>query len=109
MSSTGTVVRTVPAPQLTPKVHVIDPQGFNDAQEVGDRIKAGQPVIVNLQGLDRSLQRRLVDFCSGLTYALDGTMSKAADQVFLLTPSGISVSQEEKDRLRGRGLYHEEV
>jgi cell division inhibitor SepF len=104
---TGTVVRTVPAPQATPRVHVLDPKGFEDAQEVGDRVKAGQPVIVNLQGLERGLQRRLVDFCSGLTYALDGRMSKAADQVFLLTPSGIDVSQEEKDRLRGRGLYEE--
>jgi cell division inhibitor SepF len=106
-SHTGTVVRTVPAPQATPRVHVLDPKGFEDAQEVGDRVKAGQPVIVNLQGLERGLQRRLVDFCSGLTYALDGRMSKAADQVFLLTPSGIDVSQEEKDRLRGRGLYEE--
>ena len=107
VAQTGTVIRTVPPPQATPRVHVLDPKGFEDAQEVGDRVKAGQPVIVNLQGLERGLQRRLVDFCSGLTYALDGRMSKAADQVFLLTPAGIDVSQEEKDRLRGRGLYEE--
>jgi cell division inhibitor SepF len=106
-AASGTFIRTVPAPQVTPRVHVLDPKGFEDAQEVGDRVKVGQPVIVNLQGLERGLQRRLVDFCSGLTYALDGRMSKAADQVFLLTPSGIDVSQEEKDRLRGRGLYEE--
>ena len=81
------------------------PKGFNDAQEVGDRLKAGQPVILNLQGVDRDLQRRLIDFSSGLAYALSGTMSKAADQVFLLTPSNVEVSEEEKERLQARGLY----
>ncbi len=87
------------------RVHVMDPKGFNDAQEVGDRLKNGQPVILNLQGVDRDLQRRLIDFSSGLAYALNGTMSKAADQVFLLTPSNVEVSDEEKERLQARGLY----
>jgi len=87
------------------RVHVMEPRGFNDAQEVGDRLKAGQPVILNLQGVERDLQRRLIDFSSGLAYALNGTMSKAADQVFLLTPSNVEVSEEEKERLQARGLY----
>jgi cell division inhibitor SepF len=87
------------------RVHVMEPKGFNDAQEVGDRLKSGQPVILNLQGVERDLQRRLIDFSSGLAYALNGTMSKAADQVFLLTPSNVEVSEEEKERLQARGLY----
>ena len=94
-----------PIPMPATRVHVMDPTGFNDAQEVGDRLKAGQPVILNLQGVDRDLQRRLIDFSSGLAYALSGTMSKAADQVFLLTPSNVEVSDEEKERLQARGLY----
>jgi cell division inhibitor SepF len=98
-----TAVTAVPIPAA--RVHVMEPRGFNDAQEVGDRLKAGQPVILNLQGVDRDLQRRLIDFSSGLAYALSGTMSKAADQVFLLTPSNVEVSEEEKERLQARGLY----
>jgi len=94
-----------PIPMPATRVHVMEPRGFNDAQEVGDRLKAGQPVILNLQGVDRDLQRRLIDFSSGLAYALNGTMSKAADQVFLLTPSNVEVSEEEKERLQARGLY----
>jgi len=97
------VVTAVPMPAT--RVHVMEPQGFNDAQEVGDRLKAGQPVILNLQAVDRDLQRRLIDFSSGLAYALNGTMSKAAEQVFLLTPSNVEVSEEEKERLQARGLY----
>ena len=98
------VVRTI-GPTTAARVHVVEPQGFNDAQEVGDRLKADQPVIINLQGLSRDLQRRMIDFSSGLTYAVGGSMSRVADQVFLLTPSNVEVSQEEKERLQARGLY----
>jgi cell division inhibitor SepF len=98
------VVRTMPH-ATTARVHVVEPRGFNDAQEVGDRLKANQPVILNLQGLDRDLQRRLIDFSSGLAYAMGGSMSRVADQVFLLTPTNVEVSQEEKERLQARGLY----
>jgi cell division inhibitor SepF len=99
----ATTVKPIPMPAT--RVHVMEPKGFNDAQEVGDRLKSGQPVILNLQGVERDLQRRLIDFSSGLAYALNGTMSKAADQVFLLTPSNVEVSEEEKERLQARGLY----
>ncbi|HEX4775731.1 MAG TPA: cell division protein SepF, partial [Acidimicrobiia bacterium] len=99
----ASAVRPIPMPAT--RVHVMDPKGFNDAQEVGDWLKNGQPVILNLQGVDRDLQRRLIDFSSGLAYAVGGTMSRVADQVFLLTPADVEVSQEEKERLQAKGLY----
>ena len=100
---TKPIIRPVAASSA--RVHVVEPRGFNDAQEVGDRLKAGQPVIINLQGIDNDLKRRLIDFSSGLTYAISGTMSRVSDQVFLLTPSNTEVSDEEKERLQARGLY----
>ena len=99
----ASVVRAMPTNSA--RVHVVEPQGFNDAQEVGDRLKASQPVILNLQGVSRELQRRLIDFSSGLAYAVGGSMSRVAEQVFLLTPSNVEVSPEEKERLQARGLY----
>jgi cell division inhibitor SepF len=98
------VVRTS-GPTTASRVHVVDPESFNDVQEVGDRLKANQPVILNLQGVARELRRRLVDFSSGLTYAVGGQMARVADQVYLLTPSNVEVSPEEKERLQARGLY----
>ena len=98
------VVRPI-TPMHGAKVHVVAPARFADAQEIGDRFKNGQPVIVNLQSNDRELSRRMIDFCSGITYALSGSMDKVADQVFLLTPSNVEVSAEEKRRLQERGLY----
>ncbi|MGH9165236.1 MAG: cell division protein SepF [Acidimicrobiales bacterium] len=98
------VVRPI-TPTQSAKVHVVAPTRFSDAQEIGDRVKASQPVIVNLQAADRELSRRMIDFCSGATYVLGGSMDKVADQVFLLTPSNVEVSAEEKRRLQERGLY----
>jgi cell division inhibitor SepF len=99
-----TIVRPI-APDKAPRVHVVAPARFADAQEIGDRLKDDQPVIVNLQVVDRDLARRMIDFCSGLAYALSGSMEKVADQVFLLTPSDVEVSPEERRRLQERGLF----
>jgi cell division inhibitor SepF len=97
------VVRAVPT--TAGKVHVVEPRGFNDAQEVGDRVKANQAVILNLQSSPKDLRRRLIDFSSGLAYAMGGSMSRVADAVFLITPLNVQLSEEEKDRLEARGLY----
>lgn len=99
------VVRAIPNPSQAVKVHVVAPMRFSDAQEVGDRFKSGQPVIVNLQTGDAQLSRRMIDFCSGVTYALSGSMDKVAEQVFLLTPTNVEVPAEEKRRLQEKGLF----
>ena len=87
------------------KVHLVVPRSFNDAQQIADRFKQGIPVIVNLQGTDADLSKRLIDFASGLTYALDGSMQRVADKVFLLTPRNVEVSAEERARLLERGGF----
>jgi cell division inhibitor SepF len=94
---------STPAP-ATARVHVVAPSRFGDAKEIADRLKDNQPVIVNLQMAERDLQRRMIDFCSGVTYALSGEMEKVADQVFLLAPTNVKVSDEERLRLAERGF-----
>jgi len=91
-------------PATTARVHVVAPSRFGDAKEIADRLKDSRPVIVNLQNAERDLQRRMIDFCSGVTYALSGEMEKVADQVFLLAPSNVKVSDEERQRLADRGF-----
>lgn len=104
-AQTRAIVRPL-VPTRSAKVHVVIPSRFADAQEIGDLIKQSSPVIVNLQASERDLARRMIDFCSGLTYALGGSMEKVAEQVFLLTPSNVEVSAEERMRLQERGLFH---
>jgi cell division inhibitor SepF len=87
-----------PRPRPSARVHVVTPVSFADAQEIADCCREDQPVIVNLQGADGELTRRLIDFCSGVAYGLDGSMEKIAHQVLLLTPADIEVSADERDR-----------
>jgi cell division inhibitor SepF len=96
------VVRTL-VPPAPSKPHVVGPSSFDDAQEIADRFKGGAPVILNLQGVTRDLSRRLIDFASGLCYGLDGQMERVANQVYLLTPTDVEVSAEERRRLQERG------
>jgi cell division inhibitor SepF len=65
----------------------VRPRRFDQAQEVADKFKEGQPVIMNLEGSDREVARRLIDFASGLCYGLDGSMEKVANGVYLLKPT----------------------
>ena len=85
------------------KPHLVVPTSFNQAQEVADKFRGSQPVIMNLQAADRDLARRLIDFASGLCYGLNGQMEKVANQVYLLTPTNVEVSVEERRRLHERG------
>ena len=87
------------------RVHLVVPRSFNDAQQIADKFKEGTPVILNLQGSDSDLSKRLIDFGSGLTYALDGGMQRVADKVFLLTPRNVEVSAEERARMLERGGF----
>ncbi len=87
-----------PLPSATARPHLVTPTSFNDAQEVGDRFKRRDPVVINLQGLDRDLARRLLDFASGVTYALGGRVERIASHVYLLTPVDVEVSAEDRER-----------
>jgi cell division inhibitor SepF len=85
----SSVVRPI-TPVQSSKPHTVTPKSFQDAQEIADRLKAGVPVIVNLQAADRDLMRRIIDFSSGLTYGIGGEMERTADRVYLLTPTARS-------------------
>jgi len=89
------------------QVHLVIPRNFNDAQQVADQFKRSVPVILNLQTTDHELSKRMIDFCSGLTYSLDGGMQRVAEKIFLLTPRNVEVSAEEKARLLDKGFFNQ--
>jgi cell division inhibitor SepF len=113
-SSRTAVMRPTPPPRLrgvesvsggAARVHLVIPRSFNDAQQIADKFKESIPVILNLQGADQELAKRLIDFASGLTYALNGGMQRVADKVFLLTPRNVEVSAQERARLLESGGF----
>jgi len=99
-----TRVAALPGPASV-RVHLVIPRSFNDAQQIADKFKDAIPVILNLQSSDQDLSKRLIDFASGLTYALDGGMQRVADKVFLLTPRNVEVSAEQRAQLLERGGF----
>jgi cell division inhibitor SepF len=104
------VVRTIAAPRptaATGAIHKSEPKRFNEAREVADRFKEGTAVIMNLQSTEDATARRLVDFASGLVYGLDGKIELIANRVYLLTPSNVEVSAEERERIAGGAFYNQ--
>jgi cell division inhibitor SepF len=101
-----TALRSV-EPRSESRVHLVQPHSFNDAQEIGDCFRDGVPVIINLVGADPDLVRRLIDFASGLTYALDGSLQKIAEKVFVLTPQNVEFSAEERAAMVEKGFFNQ--
>lgn len=89
------------------QVHLVIPKSFNDAQQIADKFKDGVPVVLNLQSSETELAKRLIDFASGLTYALDGGMQRVADKVFMLTPRNVDLSAEERAQLIEKGFFNQ--
>ena len=95
---------------IAPRVnlHVVEPRTFNDAKEIGDKLKVNSAVIMNLQHADANLAKRLVDFASGLTYMASGTLKKVGERIFLLTPPNVEVSAEEaREMMSDRGFFNQ--
>jgi cell division inhibitor SepF len=102
----GNVEQLVPRPAPSAdECEIIEARSFTDAQFLADHIREGRPVVLDLRGTEPAMVRRLVDFSTGLTYALDGRMAKIAQGVILVTPHGTSLSTDEQARLADLGLY----
>jgi cell division inhibitor SepF len=98
-SATAAVRRSEPESQI------IVARNFSDAQTLADAIRSGRSVVLDLRSTEPEMVRRIVDFASGLTYALDGKMAKTAQGVILVSPSGVTIGIAEQERLAALGLY----
>ena len=86
---------------------LVAPQSFAEAQQIADRFRHDTPVIVDLQGCEAALAKRLVDFCSGLTYALDGSLQIIDRGILVLAPRTVELSGEATVGLRAKGFYNQ--
>jgi FtsZ-interacting cell division protein YlmF len=85
---------------------VVTPDGFEAAQAIADRLRAGAPVLVDLRAADRELAGRLSDFCSGLAYAVEGSLQPVGRELLLLAPSHVDISGDVASAVRERGFYN---
>ena len=87
------------------KVVVAEPRNFEEVQGLADNLKNRRPVVVNLEKADAELAKRVVDFISGATYALNGSLQKVGSGIFLIVPSNMDISSELGDEIKERGLF----
>ncbi|MDQ7843222.1 MAG: cell division protein SepF [Armatimonadota bacterium] len=76
------------------EIVVLQPRTFDDARDGADYLKMRRPIVVNLQGTPPDLARRIVDFTSGVTYALDGHLLRVGEQIFLFTPAHVAITAD---------------
>lgn len=86
------------------KVVVMEPNSFEDAQNIADQLKSRRPVIVNLENAEKTLAKRIVDFISGTAYALSGNMQKVGNGIFLFVPNNVDISGEMHDSIKDKGF-----
>lgn len=67
---------------------------FDDMQRAADRLKRGEPQIINLESTPPDMAERLIDFLNGVTYALDGCVEKVAEGAYLFTPANIAIRSD---------------
>lgn len=101
----GDVTRLRPVPKPSSRVHIFEPSIYNDVQQIGDKIKANIPVVVNLKYSKPDVSKRIIDFFSGLIYGLNGNIQKVGEKIFIITPENMIISESDKRKLREKGLY----
>lgn len=82
-------------------VVVIEPQTFDDAQQVAVNLQKKKPVVLNFEKTEKSVANRIIDFISGTTYALNGDIKKISNNVILCAPSNVNVSYSEEEHRLG--------
>lgn len=87
------------------KVVVLQPDNFEEAKDIADTLKQKNPVVINLEGVDKDVARRIIDFLSGAIYSLDGNIQKVSNGIFLATPYNVGIMGDFKDELRSKGVF----
>lgn len=89
------------------RIETVTPRTYNDARTVGEHFRCGVPVIMSLSEIDDNDAKRLVDFAAGLVFAVHGTLNRVTAKVFLLSPSTVTVTDEDKQRIAAGGFYNQ--
>ena len=97
----GQVVNTANKVQLV----LVRPESFNDAPTIAANMRAKKAVVLNLEGVEKNLARRIVDFLSGCAYALDGRIKKVATSTYIITPYNVDVMGDLLDELENNGMF----
>jgi cell division inhibitor SepF len=92
--------------QRSLEIVVLEPGQYEEAQTAADYLKTHRPIVLNLRNVHKDLGRRVVDFLSGVAYALDGHTHRVGDEIFLFTPAQVSITAEHiREEEAPKGLF----
>lgn len=83
------------------EIVVLEPASFADAREIAETLKLKKCILLNMRKTDKELARRIVDFLSGISYAIEGQSQKVADQIYLFTPGHFDIIIPTQDQFGG--------
>lgn len=86
------------------EVVVIQPENYDEAQDVCDHIKSQRPVIINLEQMERNVAQRIMDFVSGACYTLNGNLQRVTNNIFIIAPENIDVAGNFREELKSNGI-----
>ncbi len=101
----GKVVNIHTTTQL--KVVVVSPESFDEARDIAEHLKTKKPVVINLEGVESEVARRIVDFLSGAVFSLDGNIQKISRGIFLIAPYNVGIMGDFNDELRSKVVFPE--
>ena len=99
----GRVVSMTATTEL--EVAVLQPASYEDASEIADRLKSKKAVVVNLEDLTKEDAIKVLDFVSGVVYALEGNIQKVSSGIFLIAPLNVSIAGDVRDELKNKGFF----
>ena len=87
------------------QVVLVKPERFDDASSVADHLNAKRTVVLNLEFTNKDIARRLVDFLSGVAYAIQGQIKRVANSTFIITPYNVAFMGDLLDELENSGVF----
>lgn len=86
------------------EVVVIQPETYDEAQDICDHIKSQRPVIINLEQMERTVAQRIMDFVSGACYTLNGNLQRVTNNIFIIAPENVEVAGDFREELKSNGI-----
>ncbi len=80
------------------KLVVIEPKSFDECPKLVDSLKGRRPVIINLEKIETETAKKIFDFLSGATYALNGNVQKVASNIFIFAPESVDIAANHDER-----------
>ena len=87
------------------KIVISAPKNIDEASYVCNALKENKTVIVNMEGVDTKESQRIMDFISGVTYAIDGDVQPITARVFAVSPKNVEVTEHLKEQLKANGIF----